>query len=123
MLVHHQSCTLNTVCGPASDQTQYLEYLVGVGAKIHVHALHPDGSSSIRDYKAHLSHAAHHAHWLIRFREHVVGAGDLQLRVEENGQRDTRPAFQLARALGGVAVDDEDISPESEHIGGLLQLT
>jgi hypothetical protein len=88
-----------------------------VGAKIRVHALDADRSSSVRDDKAHLSDAAHHAHWLVRFREHVVGAGDLQLGVEENRERDTHPAFQLPGALGGVAIDNENISPEPQRFG------
>ena len=100
-----------------SDQSQYLEYLVGVGAKIQVHALDADRASSIGDHKAHLSHTAHHAHWLIRPGEHVVGAGDLQVRVQEHRQRDSRPALQLPRAFGRVAVDDENIGPETKHIG------
>jgi hypothetical protein len=106
----------------SSDEPQDLEDLAGVGAEIYVHTLETNRATPIHDHETHLSHTAHHAHWLIRFGQHVVRPRNLQIWVEENRQRDTRPALQLSRALGRVAVDGEDISRAAQLVGRSLQL-
>jgi hypothetical protein len=68
-------------------------------AEVGVHALEANDAAAVDDHEAHLGYAAHHAHWFVWLGKHVVGTGDLEVSVEENGQRAQSIASNVANPL------------------------
>ena len=103
--------------------SQNVDYLTRVLAEVDVDALHADGARAVYNHKAHLPHAAHHAHGLIRLGQHVILARPSELPVEQHRQADMRNLLQLHRGVRRIAVDDVHVRLLAQRVRGFLQLT
>lgn len=68
-------------------------------AEIDVHALNADRASAISNHEPHLWNAGHSAHWLIRFRQHVVHSRNPQVRIEQHLKREAGRALETPRVV------------------------